>query len=298
MSAEFEEASKANDATNTLKARPGVNYFRHDAYYPTDEKSISFLKELAASTGVNGLRELSIAGGFTLPDPDGIFNFGGIKFCSDGSKKRSECNKKDKERIINAIKEAKKTYDCVLILIHCHDVKVKNHEDVPDYLEELSHACIDAGASAMIGGGTHRLRPIEIYKGRPIFYSLGDFIYQGMRVPVLPADFMEKYGVDANAPAIDGLMARSKNGKIGLQAHKCNFMTVIPYMTFSKGKLLSLEMMPVVAGFDRKGKLNGLPYHAKGDEGKEIFDVLVRLSLPYGTQFVYENDFIKLKFNR
>lgn len=296
VTTEFETASKANDKTDTLDARPGVNYVGYETYYPADKPTVDMLKTVAEKTRINGQRELNILGGFVLPDPDGIFNFGGIKFCYDGTKKKTECNQKDKQRIVTAIKKAKEEYDYVIILIHCHTVKTDVHEEVPDYLEELSHACIDAGACAMIGGGTHQLRPIEIYNGRPIFYSLGDFIYQGMRVPILPRDFMEKYGVDANAPAIDGLMARSKNGKIGLQAHKCNFMTVIPYMEFDKeGKLTELKMMPVVAGFKKEGKLDGLPYHAKGEEGKEIFEVLTRLSVPYGVELDYHDDMITLK---
>ena len=292
----FETASKAGEETKLQKARPGVNYVGHETFYPIDKEGVEQLKNIAKTTRVNGHRELSIQGGFVLPDPDGIYNFGGIKFCYDGSKKKTECNKADKERVINAIKQAKKEYDYVLVLIHCHDIKTDRHQDAPDYLEELSHACIDAGASAMIGGGTHQLRAIEIYKGCPIFYSLGDFIYQGMRVPILPADFMTKYGLDINATAMDGLMKRSQNGKIGLQAKKCNFMTVIPKMTFDGETLTDLTMMPVVAGFDKAGKLNGLPYFAKGQEAEDIFNELVNLSTPYQTNLEMKDGFIKLKF--
>ena len=291
----FETASKAGVETNLQKARPGVNYVGHDTYYPIDKEGVEELKKIADKTRINGYRELSILGGFLLPDADGIYNFGGIKFCYDGSKKKTECNKADKERVISAIKQAKKEYDYVFILIHCHDVKTDRHEDVPDYFEELARACIDAGASAMIGSGTHQLRAIEIYKGRPIFYSLGDFIYQGMRVPILPADFMIKYGCDINATAMEGLMKRSKNGTIGLQAKKCNFMTVVPKMTFDGEKLVDLTMMPVVAGFDKAGKLNGLPYFAKGEEAQQIFEELTTLSAPYGTKIAMENGLIKLK---
>ena len=293
VTAEFQVASKAGVKTNTLAARPGVNYVGAKKYYNIDKNTLAQLQEVAKNSQINAYRELCIAGGFTLPDPDGVYNFGGINFCYDGSKKGSECDPADKERLTSAIKAAKEKYDYVLILIHCHDIKIDKHEDVPDYLEELSHACIDAGACAMIGGGTHQLRAIEIYKGCPIFYSLGDFIYQGMRVPILPADFMVKYGCDVNATAYEGLMARSKGGKIGLQAKKCNFMSVVPKMEFENGKLVSLTMMPTVAGFDRIGKMNGLPYFAKGGEGRDIFDVLNRLSKVYGTKLILENDMIK-----
>ena len=298
VNAEYSEkylASRAGETTNTMEGRPGVNYLRHSRYNMVDDKTLDALKEVAKVTQINASRENSIKSGYALPDPDGIFDFGGIKFCYDGSKKRTECNKEDKERIINGIKETKKIYDYVFILIHCHDNKFERHEDAPDYFEDISRACIDAGASAMIGGGTHQLRGIEIYKGCPIFYSLGDFIYQGMRVKHLPVDFMKQYGCDKNATAWEGLMARSKNNTIGLQCHKHNFMTVLPKMTFEDGKLVSLEMMPIVAGFKREGKMEGLPYWAKDEEAKEIFNSLVELSTPYGTNLELKDNMIILK---
>ena len=288
-------ASRAGVTTNTMKGRPGVNYLGYTAYRAIGKEDLEKLKEIAKQTQINAARERSVAGGFALPDPDGVYSFGELKFCYDGSKKETECNKTDKERIINAIKQAKKENDYVFILIHCHDSKGTSHENVPDYYEDLAHACIDAGVSAVIGGGAHQIRPIEIYNGCPIFYSLGDFIYQGMRVPYLPADFMVKYGCDKNATAWEGLMARSKNNTIGLQVHKHNFMTVLPKMEFEDGKLVSLEMMPIVAGFKREGKMDGLPYHAKNEESKEIFDVLDRLSTPYGTKIVKNGDMLKIE---
>ncbi len=295
VTAEYNEASKAGYETKTMKGRPGVNYVGFNTYYPITPEMETSLKEIAKYSDVNGRHNLMIEGGFTLPDEDGILTFGSLKFCSNGTKKRTELNKKDKERIVNSIKQAKEIFDCVLVLTHCHDIGKTSHEEVPDYLEELSKACIDAGASAIIGGGTHQLRPIEIYNGKPIFYSLGDFIYQGMRVPLLPADFMIKYGLDINATAYEALMKRSKNGAIGLQAHKCNFLSAIPYMEFENDKLITLTLMPTNAGFEREGKLNGLPYHAKGEEAKEIFDILNRLSTPYGTKLELDGDYIKIK---
>ena len=230
-----------------------------------------------------------------LPEPEGIYFFGGQKFCYDGSYPTSRCNKADLARITKSIEDAKKECDYVVVLSHCHAMRGNDPEAAPEFLEELCHACIDAGAAAVIGGGKHQLRGLEIYHGAPIFYSLGDFIYQGMRVHHLPADFMIAYGVDKDASAWEGLMARSQGGKIGLQTKECNFLTVLPRITFEDGKMKSMEMMPLSLGFEREGNLNGLPYHAKGDEGKKIFDILNRLSKPYGTEMTYENDMIVLK---
>ena len=42
---------------------------------------------------------------------------------------------------------------------------------------------IDAGADAVIGHGPHVLRGVEFYHGRPVFYSLGNFVtYRGFNL--------------------------------------------------------------------------------------------------------------------
>lgn len=287
--------SKANDKTLTMDARPGVNYVDFTSYYPITKEQLAQLKEIAKTCNVNAYEQIMVDSGFSLSAPDGVYKFGNTLFCYDGSKKRTECNKKDLERLVESIRLAKKDCDLVILAVHCHEIGETKHEQVPDYFVELAHASIDAGCSAIIGNGTHQLRSLEIYNGKPIFYSLGDFIYQGMRVKYLPADFMEKYGVDVNATAYEGLMARSKNNTIGLQTERCNFLTVLPKMAFDGDKLLSLEMMPVVAGFKAKGELDGLPYVAKGIEAKEIFDILKSLSEPYGTKLKLVDDKIVLE---
>jgi poly-gamma-glutamate synthesis protein (capsule biosynthesis protein) len=51
------------------------------------------------------------------------------------------------------------------------------HEDVLQYMTEIAHAAIDAGAHVVVGHGPHYSLPVEIYKGRPIFYGLGSFSF-------------------------------------------------------------------------------------------------------------------------
>jgi poly-gamma-glutamate synthesis protein (capsule biosynthesis protein) len=49
--------------------------------------------------------------------------------------------------------------------------------DVLQYMTDIGHAAIDAGADVVIGHGPHFSLPVEIYKGRPIFYGLGSFSF-------------------------------------------------------------------------------------------------------------------------
>jgi poly-gamma-glutamate capsule biosynthesis protein CapA/YwtB (metallophosphatase superfamily) len=50
-------------------------------------------------------------------------------------------------------------------------------EEVLDYMSEIAHAAIDAGADIVIGHGPHYSLPVEVYKGKPIFYGLGSFSF-------------------------------------------------------------------------------------------------------------------------
>jgi poly-gamma-glutamate capsule biosynthesis protein CapA/YwtB (metallophosphatase superfamily) len=42
---------------------------------------------------------------------------------------------------------------------------------------ERARALIDAGADAIFGHHSHRLNPMDTYRGRPIFWSLGNFVW-------------------------------------------------------------------------------------------------------------------------
>ncbi len=50
-------------------------------------------------------------------------------------------------------------------------------KEVLRYMTDIAHAAIDAGADLVIGHGPHDCLPIEIYKGRPIYYGLGSFSF-------------------------------------------------------------------------------------------------------------------------
>ncbi|HSQ05389.1 MAG TPA: CapA family protein [Burkholderiales bacterium] len=63
---------------------------------------------------------------------------------------------------------------CDIVVASCHWGLWK---DVLQYMTEIAHAAIDAGADVVIGHGPHYSLPIEVYKGKPIFYGLGSFSF-------------------------------------------------------------------------------------------------------------------------
>ena len=50
-------------------------------------------------------------------------------------------------------------------------------EEVLDYMVDIAHLAIDAGADIVIGHGPHYSLPVEVYQGKPIFYGLGSFSF-------------------------------------------------------------------------------------------------------------------------
>ena len=50
------------------------------------------------------------------------------------------------------------------------------------YQKELAHAAIDAGADVVYGHGSHVLQGVEVYKGKPILYSVGNFAMDWIRM--------------------------------------------------------------------------------------------------------------------
>lgn len=50
--------------------------------------------------------------------------------------------------------------------------------DVPTALQrEQAHAFVDAGADLVVGSHPHVVEPVEIYQGKAIFYSMGNFVF-------------------------------------------------------------------------------------------------------------------------
>ena len=62
----------------------------------------------------------------------------------------------------------------VIVLLHWG----VEYSDVPSLSQEAdARALVDAGADAVIGHHPHVLQPIEVYQDRPIFYSLGNLVF-------------------------------------------------------------------------------------------------------------------------
>lgn len=55
--------------------------------------------------------------------------------------------------------------------------------EVRDYQVALAHRAVDLGARAVLGSHPHRFQGVEVYRGAPILYSLGNFVFGGNKDP-------------------------------------------------------------------------------------------------------------------
>ncbi len=81
------------------------------------------------------------------------------------------------EKMTKAVKEAKQKADFVVVSMHAG----AEYADKPnDSQVNFAHAAIDAGADLIIGHHPHVVQTMERYKGKFIFYSLGNFVFDQM----------------------------------------------------------------------------------------------------------------------
>lgn len=81
------------------------------------------------------------------------------------------------------IQSAKDTSDIVMVSVHWGvppGWSSSFQGPLADYQRPLAHALIEAGADVILGHHPHTLHGIEIYRGRPIFYSLGNFVFHAL----------------------------------------------------------------------------------------------------------------------
>src|SRR5204862_643815 len=91
-----------------------------------------------------------------------------------------EMNREDLTGILRSIRNGKYLSNFLVATIHAHQGPIVAQQwlfedQVPDFLIDFAHKTIDNGADAFVGHGPHVVRGIEIYKGKPIFYDLGEF---------------------------------------------------------------------------------------------------------------------------
>ena len=277
----YSPGAEAGEQSRDLPGRPGINPLRVNKVVYVPQEDLDALSRIADKTKLNGYQNILRAEGYRPPAQPDELEFCDTKFQVGDPHISYTLSEYDMERIERAIRDAKFQADVVLVSVHNHSICGESKEEVPDFLVEFAHRCIDAGAHAILGHGPHLLQAVELYKGLPIFYSLGDFILQLENCAFLPDDFYRKYGLTPDAGIYEVFKTRTKNFQSGLQYQRVMMEAVIPCFEIKDGKLTHLEMIPIELGYGMKHSQIGWPRVANGSE---ILQRLMDLSEPFGTQ--------------
>lgn len=281
----FAPGQRAGMQYGAIPGRPGLNPQRFDTLYVVDEEHLETIKHIAEATGAEEQRKFGIWLGFRQPPKrEGEFKFADRSFIAgDAFGIRTEAHEKDLEGNSAAIRDASWRSDLTLVSIHAHEQGSERW--IPaDFLVEFAHSAIDAGADMVIGHGPHLLRGIEIYEGKPIFYSLGNFIFQPELIKWFPPDDLEALGLEPGTTTPEMWDHMTKDGEQGFIADRLYWESVLPLCTFEHGRLAELNLHPVTLGYGTSTPERGIPRLANLELGKEILDWMVELSEPFGTR--------------
>lgn len=138
----------------------------------------------------------------------------------------------------------------------------EDRRQTPEWLQRWARRCLDAGATAYIVHGVPLLHGIEIYRSRPIFYSLGCYIFH----------------------------TRTKVGYYDA----ASWQSVLADCRFEAGRLTALTLHPLV--LNEEGvpgeyffQTRGAPRRADGPTANVILQRLSDLSRQYGTEIQIRN---------
>ena len=289
VSSSFDPSMMAGEQSPRFPGRPGVNGIRVQTHIELPKEDLDTIKRIAKDTKINAETEIVRAEGYRDDLPEDEAEFGPLKLkAGDKARVVTKVNPKDLERIEKSIYEAKFLADYVIISVHSHQLSGDKKESPSEFLQDFAHFCIDNGANAIVGHGPHLLRPIEVYKECPIFYSLGDFVLQLYSVEAAPQDFFDKQNLSAHTSTVhDLLKKRSKGFTVGLMTDKRMFISVIPYWETENGKLTKLSLLPIEMKMDGSKAETGLP---RISHDGEICRYIAEMSAPFGTEISEGSD--------
>jgi poly-gamma-glutamate capsule biosynthesis protein CapA/YwtB (metallophosphatase superfamily) len=272
-SSSFTPMSRAADPLGEAPGRPGVNALRTQRIGLVSPADLGVLARLAK-----------------VKPPFKVVRFNGADYRADPKAAGDvaytyELNEADAAANLLAIRQARQNGNLALLSVHAHEPG--NASQIPaDFMQGFARRAIDEGADAVIGHGPHQLRGIEVYKGRPIFYSLGNFAMMNNSLDVAPADMLEQYGVAPGVATTPELLQARNAREYG---DRNLFESIIAVSRYVGGEVVEIRLHPLDLGVTSKGVARGVPALADATVGRAVLERLQRLSAPYGTQIVIED---------
>ncbi len=287
----------ATESGNGVPGRPGVNALRHDIIYTVTPKFFEAFKELNELWG----REGAAVTEPLRPKIEGeeISFMGERVVVGDKPSIRYIPLKQDVEGNLRQIKNAKANASLVVATNHSHEtdpaLRSKWGTNSAEFIRKYAKDCIDAGADIFYGHGEHAGQGIEIYKGRPIFYSLANPIVQSPNIKRICLEECERYGLGPGTTIAEWMKRRREvgGGTWTHYPHERYMKAIAATFTMQDGEMTELKLYPVDSTF---GEPEGTfvnrgtrPLMAKGKVAEEVIERYQGLSEPFGTEITFKD---------
>jgi poly-gamma-glutamate synthesis protein (capsule biosynthesis protein) len=266
----FRAGSEASAGHAEVAGRPGLSPLRVRRRYELPADAFASLREaqrlLAPEAGQGDTDKLRFLGELFTPGatPAAI----------------AEADADDTAAIVSQVARAAAEADVVLVTIHAHE-SGGSREEPAAFLRPFARACIDAGANAVLGHGPHVIRALEMYKGAPIFYSLGNLFFQAETISQIPQEIYDNCDIPTHAPSafFQKVMGRMFEDDVYWEA-------VVPRLRFRERRLEALTVYPVDLHRQLPPTRRGTPGVAAAAVADRILARLQRLSRTSGTDLV------------
>lgn len=277
----FSASSPAGAQRPDVRGRPGLNPLRYRTRYRVDAAELAAVRKMKADLKVDAANVLARA----EPDTPERVNFLNQTFeLGETPGVITEPDPRDLKGLTEAIGNARQMANHVVVSIHAHEGAPGSREIPAQFLVDFAHAAVEAGADVFVGHGPHVLRGIEIFKGKVILYSLGNFIFQNETVALLPADLYEQHGLGPEALPADLFETRSDHDRRGFAADPLYWESVVARVAFREGHAAEVQLTPITLGFGRSRWERGRPEAANPEMSAKILGRLQKLSEVFGTK--------------
>jgi poly-gamma-glutamate capsule biosynthesis protein CapA/YwtB (metallophosphatase superfamily) len=276
LASTFPDHSMAGKSRDDIPARPGLSPLRHKVTNRVTRAQLESLRSILKSLSLN------------VPDTGDTLTFRGERFVvAEPVGVLTEPHEGDMAETAAIVRNAESLSDFTIVSIHAHESA--GDRTVPaQFVVDFARRMIDEGADVFVGHGPHVLRGIEIYKGRPILYSLGDFIFQNETLQRLPQENYGPLGLGEDKGLSDFNDARYDHDRAGFPASPEIWESVVAEVAFQGKDLAELKLYPISLGFGKERQVRGRPLFADEALSRKIISDVTRLSKPFGTdvQFV------------
>lgn len=298
----FRPWNRASGQREDAAGRPGINPFSFNSLHTVDGDAMDALKRIATALGFDQTRKRNRGHFYSEAeapdDSDEEIDLFGQRFKRGDFMVKTEADPLDVEDNLRWIREARRMADWVVVSFHSHEfahksvVSAQTRIDLrepADFTKQFARAAIDAGADIFAGHGSHTPLGIEIYKGRPIFYSLGNFIFQNETVTSFPSEAYGRFGLGGEATPSDFLDARTGNGSKGHVAHRGFWENIAVTCHFENKNLSEIRILPIDQGFGQPRGQRGRPVQATGQTAARIIERVAEFSRASGVTVKSEN---------